>query len=125
MGRPPAPASNWEAGARPPIIRGIRAGIRAKTRAAAARRGGPPPPRLNSVLPGFVHPDQAVLGMELFALHAGQGLVVQRQDAQFSVEHLLVEFAMSLEQLAELRISFHHRVDGFLWLTFKHRLTSF
>jgi hypothetical protein len=32
---------------------------------------------------------------------------------------------MSLEQLAELRISFHHRVDGLLWLTFKHRLTSF
>jgi hypothetical protein len=32
---------------------------------------------------------------------------------------------MALEQLAELRISFHHRVDAFLWLPFKHRLTSF
>ena len=36
---------------------------------------------VNSMLPGFVHPDQAVLGMELLALHARKGLVVQRQDA--------------------------------------------
>src|SRR5688572_2509374 len=95
------------------------AGDGGPTRWAAVTRA------VNLVLPGLVHPDQAVLGMKLLALHARQGLVVQRQDAELGVEDLFVEFTMTLEQLAELRVSFHHRVDLLLWLSFKHRLTSF
>src|SRR5579883_404939 len=57
----------------------------------SVRRGG-------ALIP---HSGEAVLQIKLFALHARQGRVIQRQHAEFRVANLAVQFLMMLIEAAK------------------------
>src|SRR5688572_14338032 len=93
---------------------------RREVQAAATRRGGPPPPQGKLVLAPVVHPGQLVLREQLLPLHARDRGVVERKASQLGVEHLLVEFAVSMVELAEFGVVLHQRFEFVLRLPFKH-----
>src|SRR4249919_2964610 len=99
----------------------------ALARPAAMLGGGGPTRRAaattavkSSVMLGVVHAQEAILGVKLFALHPRQGVVVEGKHAQLGIQHLFVEFAVTMIKLTEFRVSLHHRVHFVLWLLFKH-----
>src|SRR5690554_5909771 len=73
-----------------------------------------------SVLQGGVHPGQAVLCRELFALHLGEGGVVDRQYAELGVHHLLVEFLVVVVEPPELGVGLDRVFELGLGLPFEH-----
>src|SRR5690606_5051868 len=78
-------------------------------------------PAGTSVVPLREHPRQAVLGLQLLLLHARQGGVIHRKDAELGIEDLLVQFPVPVIELPELRVALHQRVEFVLRLPFKHR----
>src|SRR5690348_4622573 len=73
-----------------------------------------------SVVEDVVHPGQTVLGSQLFPLHLRQGRIVDRQYAEFGIEHLLVEFLVAVVQLPELVVRLEDGIELRLRLPFEH-----
>jgi hypothetical protein len=74
---------------------------------------------------GVVDSYKSFFRSEFLAFHLTQCGVVDGQDAQLGIGHLLVQFAVSLVKLLELGVGLHKCVDFGLRLFFEHFVTSF
>ena len=74
----------------------------------------------DSVLQDIEQTNQPVLGSEFFALHLGQGDVVDRNHAELGVQDAFVELLVPMVKLLELGVALDQCVDFRLRLPFEH-----
>jgi len=74
---------------------------------------------------GLQHALEALLGQQLFPLHAAQGAIADCQYAQFGIHALPVQLPVFVMKYPECRIARAAGFDLALGLIFKHDVTSF